>query len=227
MTSNGMESDLRNFLELLLRFDIALAINPTIQERVGSRVRVTWRSLLSGPMVTHNPFASINEYCMYIREQSYSAILFDGSLLQMSFDIKNKDIAGHRLCYYPCPFEIPQDELKDSPLLDVIELYSGAGYELIRLRSPLRFDYDPRNPSEGHPASHLHMLFPYCRCPVVSPLTLGHFVYFVFCYFYPIIWREHSFLRNIQRELRGKTITPTEEQGLHVGCVRKPTKAKR
>jgi hypothetical protein len=221
MTAQGMEADLRNFADLLLHNQIAIVTNPVAQERVGARVRVTWRSSsVDVAPLTASPFASIGEYYQYVLNQAYLAILFDGALLQISFDFRGKKVVGHRLCYYPCPFEIPPEEFTEIPILDLIEIYQEAALDLLRLRSPLRFDYDPRNPTEGHPASHLHMIRSHCRCPVFGPVTLGHFIHFIFCYFYPPLWREHRFLRELPRELGEKTIMPVEEAYLHFGCSR-------
>jgi hypothetical protein len=218
MTTNRAESELRNFTELLINNGVAIAVNPITQERIGARVRVTWRAVSGGGNV--NPYASIAEYCQCIQNQAYIAILFDGALIQCSFDFRGTTLQGHRLCYYPCPFDIPTDELREEPLLDLIDFYATECRELLRLRSPLRFDYDPKNASVGHSATHLHMLHSHCRLPVIAPLAFGHFVHFVFSNFYPRQWEEHRFLRSFPRERGPKTITDDDERHLHFGCQR-------
>jgi hypothetical protein len=86
------------------------------------------------------------------------------------------------------------------------------------LRSPIRFDYDEHNASTGHPAVHAHVLWAHCRFPVHRPLSVGHFLDFIFRNFYPDVWAEHEFLREWKKPLFDKTISLDEEQILHLGC---------
>ncbi len=164
------------------------------------------------------PFASVGEYCEHVRNQAYLAVLYDGSLLQMSYEFYASRLTGHRLCFYPCPYDIEPDELVAGPILDVIDLYRAAADAPLRLRSPIRFDYDPANASEGHPAVHVHMLWGHCRCAVYAPLSVGHFLQFVFCNFFPGVWAEHKFLRNWRRIWQQKTITDDETFSLHLSA---------
>jgi hypothetical protein len=46
-------------------------------------------------------------------------------------------------------------------------------------------------------------------------VSVGHFLQFVFCNFYPAVWREHHFLRSWKRVWREKTITDNELSSLH------------
>ncbi len=221
MSPRAVLSELENCLDLLLNKNIALVKNPVVEEHVGGRIRITWRACQSPRLpLTTNEFASVEEYYQYVRHGAYSAILLDGSLLQLSYDVIGMEIVGHRLCYYPCPFEIDVEELRTEPIVDIVELYREAGDEYLRLRSPLRFDYDAQERSLGHPVSHLHMLSPHCRCPVVAPLSIGHFIRFIFKHFYPELWNAHSFLRQWRQRLGNRTITPIEETGLHFACRR-------
>jgi hypothetical protein len=109
---------------------------------------------------------------------------------------------------------------KQPQAIDVIELHMVAGLDSLRLRTPLRFDYDPRNAAQGHPSCHLHMIQSYCRCPVIAPVTIGHFVHFVFRHFYPTLWFEHEFFQSLPRKVENRTITQYEESDLHFGCSR-------
>lgn len=221
MTPRQARSEISNFVDLLLYTDIAIRVNSIVCVRSGTMSRVTWRPPSRGQaQLIASEFASVSEYCGHLQNQAYSAILFDGALLQISYGFTRNALTSHRLCYYPCPFALEPEELLVEPLLDVMEVYKHAGADYLRLRSPVRFDYAPDHASEEHPASHAHMLWPHCRCAVVAPLSLGHFARFVFSHFYPELWKEHEFLRSLPQQLGPKTITANEEAQLHFSCRR-------
>jgi hypothetical protein len=219
-TPNKVRSDLLNLRDLLLQAGIATSGNPVVIERRKSVHRVTWQSAAADLILQDQDFASVAQYCNYVAGQAYSIMLFDGSLLQLSFDLTGDTIVGHRLSYHPCPFELDPALLLGLPLLDAVDLYRTAGIDYLRLRSPLRFDYSSANAAEGHPLSHLHMLWSHCRCAVIAPISLGHFVKFIFSNFYPSVWRTVDFLREWPSELGTKSITTSEEWALHIGCRR-------
>ena len=117
-------------------------------------------------------------------------MLFDGSLLQLTFDLRGSGLVGHRIGYIPCLFLLDEEGralLRSEPILDVIELFRGRGEKYLRLRTPIRFDFDPDAATERHPASHMTLNHPNCRIPVRGPLGLGHFIKFVFWHFYPTV----------------------------------------
>jgi len=55
---------------------------------------------------------------------------------------------------------------------------------LLRLRSPIRFDYDP-DQSGTEPLSHVHLSDATVRIPVHAALSLSQFVHFLISQFYP------------------------------------------
>ena len=136
-------------------------------------------------------------------------------------------IIEQHLGFYPSPIPIAIEEW---------DLYKQCGLTLMdyindnlsprnvldnfRLRTPIRFDYDPDNARENHPASHLHLCHSECRIPVFAPLSIGHFVHFIFCNFYPELWNECSFLRDHSCDYYADTITLEQKKRLHIGCSR-------
>ena len=216
MTPNQVFSQVRDLIDLLLDNEIAITANSVVCERSGPRSRITWQSSIGSWMpLTQSEFATIEEYRNYILNQSYSVVLFDGSLMQVTYDFHRNDIEGHRLCYYPCPFEVDPGDLQILPILDVVDYYREETDKYLRLRSPIRFDYAPRNADRGHPASHVHFLRPSCRCAVVGAISLGHFCRFIFSHFYPDLWRGYSFIRSFPLSYETRTIIPDEEYNLH------------
>ena len=190
------------------------------QGRRGFR-RITWATdnIVPGSLF-RQPSATVSEYCDWISCQGYSALLFDGSIVQISYDFDYRDLVGHRLLYFPCPFDIDQDLLATDGLLEVIEVYKDSGAELVKLRSPVRFDYDVKSYSDSHSESHMTFQWSHCRIPVVSPLSPGHFIRFLFKSFYPSIWKDHEFIQDWPRHYIDPTISLEDLRELHFNSLR-------
>lgn len=234
MTPNEARSEIAQLASALLRFKLAVAINtPTISAR-GNVSRVTWPAAASAQgTLSTLPFGSLFEYRQFLVGSHYIALLIDGALLQISLDFRRDEIVGHRLCYYPCPLIVPTDvDVTDLDELDVLLLTEvEAHHELIvsgtvpniinwRMRSPIRFDYAPDAVSSSEPASHAHFIDSDTRIPVYGPLSIGHFVRFVFRHFYPRHWVNPALneltrwpLRNLDR-----AISTQDELGVHFDC---------
>jgi hypothetical protein len=184
----------------------------------GKKRRVTWSQITSSKgCLFRERCASIDEYIEWVKSNSYSALLYDGSFFQITYDFDSDELVGHRLVYYPCPYDIDEQLLRTEGLLDVIQMCNQKD---IRLRSPLRFDYDKDAFSESHPASHMTLLWEHCRWPVVTPLSLGHFVRFIFKHFYPNLWELHDFINRWPQKSYNSSITKHEQMMLHISCSR-------
>ena len=219
MKPKNLETELRNLLDFLMNNDLAVDANPVDVRAVYPATRITWKSP-NPALMTGGEFATLDNYFSIASAKAYSAFLYDGGILQISYDFKRNDVVGHRLAFYPCPFEVDEDAFVFTPILDVLDQYRLNGEKYLRLRSPLRFDFDQKGAKTGHPTVHLHVIRQRCRCAVVAPLSLGHFIRFVFYHFYPFSWQAHEYLREYPQVLGKRTITVPEETHLHLGCSR-------
>ena len=210
--------DVTDFLSLLLRSGIALATtNVVMLPGSAGRRRITWATNSSvPPNLFRIDSPTIAEYQGWVDSQGYSAMLQDGSIIQISYDFHNSDLVGHRLLYFPCPFDLDLELLDTLTLSELIDLYLGEGSDKVRLRSPVRFDFDPVAHSRNHPASHMTFQWSHSRIPVKSPVSFGHFVQFVFQNFYPHLWDAHEFLNMWPRDELEATITSEERRTLHI-----------
>jgi hypothetical protein len=215
MSSNQLKNEIHRLLHLFLAKDIAVFINP-VTVIYSDVERVTWlqHSFVRGELF-RDEFCTIKNFRDWVSASAYSAILFDGSILQLSYDFKGGSICAHRLSYLPCPYDIDQDLLRSEPLLDLLDVYNN-NMASIKLRTPLRFEYDADGATTDHAATHLTMLWSHCRWPVSHPMSVGHFIKFIFQHFYPELWKEFDFIRSWPDEKRSKTIIPAEELFLHV-----------
>jgi hypothetical protein len=223
MTANSQRREIDALQQLMVEADVAfLARQPVILAAPNNAKRVTWAPSDAelGELMRAAPH-SLAAYRNWIAADAYSMVLFDGAVIQMTYDFDGNDLVGHRLVFFPCPYKIDEGLLDDLPLLDVIELYSDSRDPAVRLVTPMRFDFDPRAAGAGHAASHLSLNGLDCRWPVTAPLSPGHFVRFVFSQFYPHLFTALPFIREWPVNHQSQTITSREEAGLHVSAGRR------
>ena len=223
MTPSRVLSELEDFLRQLLRSGIALYTTKVIpRHESGGFQRITWAANTAAPgHLFRRTSATVSEYRQWVLCQGYSALLFDGSFIQMSYDFNRSALVGHRLVYFPCPFDLDEELIQTSGLFEVIDLYQDHEIDLVRLRSPVRFDYHPTSSSSSglHPASHMTFQSSDCRIPVMAPISPGHFIRFVFKSFYPSIWSDSVFLQQLPKHDMGLTISADEKRNLHFNAV--------
>lgn len=219
-SSSALRSEISQLLRLLLDADVALYINPVRRINTYKGVtRVTWDGGCNLPgAIFRGDFATIAAYWEWVEANAFSAILFDGALLQITYDFLGQDLIGHRLLYCPCPYDLDNDLLRAEPVLDVVSMYKEKDETMVRLRSALRFDYHKGATEE--PAVHMTLFWKHSRWAIVAPISPGHFIRFIFRQFYPVLWRAHEFLRNWPQQLGDRTITKEEESLLHITCLR-------
>ena len=221
MTPRRVFFELDNFLTLLLRSEVAILTTKVILQHGSPGIqRITWAKNKVAPgELFRNTSPTVLEYREWIDKQGYSAVLFDGSILQISYDFENSELAGHRLLYFPCPFDFDQELLEVFALVDVIDFYRDHETANVRLRSPLRFDYQPDTNLESHPNSHMTFQWSHTRVPVMAPISPGHFIHFVFKNFYPTMWEVHDFLQEWPKHEFESTITHDQQRTLHFCSV--------
>lgn len=136
-------------------------------------------------------------YLHWLATSSYSAVLNDGSLLQVAYEFEGGEPIYHRLAYIPSPLLVDfKQEPPIFPLDEYMSLLVEDGMTLL-MRSPIRFDFDKKNASASHPNSHLTFNSQHCRIGCVSPLRVSRFIYFIFKNFYPDIFKDHTYLQTL------------------------------
>lgn len=156
-----------------------------------------------------------------LENNQFSCMLPDGSLLQMLYKEKEGNIIEHRLCYAPCPVDIPEGALiAEGEFSEIVKncLRSGDLEKNVRLRTTLRFDFNPNQSATNHAASHITINKDSCRIPCTAPLDPYHFVEFVLRAFHP---NESSQVEEwcqmaSKKRNTSKTILQGEESGPHL-----------
>jgi hypothetical protein len=216
MRARPLYTDIQNALDFLLLSELALYANPVSL----SPTRLGWHTPTPGAaFLLSYGSATVAQYLEWVRHGVYSAVLRDGGLLQISYDVRDEAVVGHRLAYVPCPVDVDQELLDEGePLEDVVSLLLTAGTQTIAMRTPLRFDFDAAAARPGHPAAHFSLNSADCRVACVAPLHPYRFVDFVFQHFYPRYRRVHEawFDSAGRRRLGSRVITDDERQKVHV-----------
>jgi len=170
----------------LLEGGIAIDMNKAIcLGQPEGKTLVTWASTGISTAFTDLPFATVGEYLELVSARQFTVLLLDGALLQISYTVQGGDVIGHRLCWYPCPGEIREEDLE---LASIEEIVSCAPIGDVKCRGPIRFDFKAGEGTDGHSPSHLHLSEAECRIPVRGPLDLATFSTFVLRNFYPDLW---------------------------------------
>jgi hypothetical protein len=190
-TIRSVRDAARNVLDYLTDAELILYSNEVSIQESRHLSRISWHG--------HNPASdfliarehgTVDQYVHWVANGTYSAILFDASLLQITYDLARDTIVGHRLAYIPCPFIVDTALLDDgTPVADVVSLYDQLSD--VALRSPMRFDYDLRAAKRNHPAAHLTVNTADCRIACVAPTHPLRFADFIFRHFYPRLWDAH------------------------------------
>ena len=172
--------------DLIFRWQSIGLVSDSRQHKVYQRSaglnEVTWGN--DGYVLKGNSFASLQEYIDLVDSRQYSALMTNGDLFQISFSLKRNEIVKHRLCWYPCPIKLDQEDSDCGVIEAILDRMSSARFDDFLSRSPIRFDYDDNSFSEFHPKSHMHMISENCRIPVKTPLCLRMFSDFIFSNFY-------------------------------------------
>lgn len=221
-SASSRRGEIDRLVALLDEANLTLLTRPTVvlRGRDQAVTRVTWAPSGQGAgSLFRGRHPGIDEYRDWIAASAFGAVLYDGALLQLTYDYEHADLVGHRLVYYPCPFELASDLVDDLGLLDVIDMHVAGPGPGIRLGGPLRFDYDAGAPA-GHPSSHLTLISNDCRWAVTSPLSPGHFIRFIFRHFYRSLFDNLRFLREWPIEEDRRTIAVDEENAIHVSTGR-------
>lgn len=227
MTPREIQHEITSLSTFLLGEQLAIAYQAPIVRTYGSLAYVSssWDSHATvedeEPEDEDDtvPFACIREYLRFLRSGQYTLVLFDGALIQVAYSFDRGNLKRHRICYYPCPVDL---DFRGSDYVDFYEIIEATietdSLERIRLRSPLRFDFDIDAAKTDHPASHLHLNREATRIPVYGPISIGHFARFISRHFYYDVWKKHETLQGWSQRYWAKSIGVSEEQEIHFTC---------
>lgn len=215
-------SSVANILDVLGHAEVFLLWNSVGLDEIEGISRISWLPPAPGELF-RLAGDRLDSYPAWVSANAFSGLLFDGSLIQLTWSIAAGDIIGHRLAYIPCPLVLDRELLRTEPILDVWELARSSPYPEFMLRGAVRFDYDPVAAKPGHPASHFTFGNPETRIPVVYPLGPSEFFRFVFKNFYPDVWSKMEYLRTLKPSFDwSKTLLDEEHEEVHLRWEQSP-----
>ena len=149
---------------------------------------LTWNNHVSGRHNAGKSFTTLNQYISIYETGAYHCILFDCSIIRACFKFHKNILLQESLLYWPAPIIISEEEVDELGIREAVNMYfsdEDSRNKKAIMRSPLRFDFDPSNTSDLHPATHVHMQHADCRISAKRPICFNTFIKFVFKNFYP------------------------------------------
>lgn len=175
-------------LELLQNKALAVAYNevPPLSE-INSHCQITWYNHAAGRENAGIAFTRLEQYKHILETNSYHCMLFDGSIIRANFEFNNDKLVSQNLLWWPAPYDFSNLMLDGfSPVDILLDLYGDKNWhKTVKMRSPLRIDFDSTNNAENHPHSHIHIQSEKTRMAISRPICFNRFISFVFKNFYP------------------------------------------
>lgn len=162
-------------------------------------------------------YSTIDHYRAILDLRDFCLCFSDGGLVQIRYEIQDRVIVGHRLCYFPCPFSFTSEDSEGIALSEVPLLFSAEELRMrIRLASPIRFDFDAELVDSRHAYSHVSINKESCRLPAYGPVSLGHFLRFIVRYFYETEFRSLSEWEELKPKFYRRTLPHPSPHELHL-----------
>ena len=155
---------------------------------------------------------TFDDYLEAVNNSSYSLIMIDGGLVQISMDFDGSDLAGYRFVFLPCPVWLKKSHLSavigrgESIAESVARFIEDSGPAPFVIRAPFRFEYSKNDGTKRHPRSHVHLGTSKGRIAVSHRLSVGRFLKFIFSNFY------HDEFKNFESSPLLRQLSPTEDE---------------
>lgn len=200
--------------EQLQEIGLLLDRNELVMRSVGARVRrITWATQ-SIPDLTKYTDSRVEEYLEFVQGRHFNFLLVDGSLVQLSYDVRGADeIVGSRSVWYPCPVAFSSIDLQYTT---IEELVSTTPVKDVTCRSPWRIDFAPGIVTPDHPSTHLHLGMEAFRLPVQRAIEPTRFLRLVLRTAFPSFWRGRAELMRCDHWSPADTLTAEDR---HVGYL--------
>lgn len=214
-TPESIRRTIQRRVEELFDLGLVVLINPVVAESD----RVCWKPpSRREPLVDFRDSTTIGTYRRWALDGDYTALLYDGAIIQLGYRLTKGEISEHRLVYAPCPYIIDRVDIEMDPLEDLLDMHRDSGVQDdITMQTAIRFDYAPGTAGVGHPATHLTVNRSSCRIPVTAPMHPDQFLRFIFQHFYGDEWLAHkSYFGSLSARLKHRTITPAEQLNPHI-----------
>lgn len=182
-------NQINNTLELLKKGNIITYYeipNVIIDTQSGIQ-NISWPNQVSGRSVCGKSFLKLDQYLSIVKAGAYHALFNDNSIVRCSFSFIDDELLSQNLLWWPCPVIVDQDMVNELGLADTVEclLQDSGACNILRMRSPVRIDFDAENDKENHPRSHMHIQHHECRINTSNPICFNKFMKHILINYYP------------------------------------------
>lgn len=149
--------------------------------------QITWNNHIPERANSGKSFIKISQYRHILETNSYHCLLFDGSIIRANFEFEDDFLLAQNLLWWPAPYDYGNILQEGFSPIEVLDDFYGDNewHQNIKMRSPVRIDFDCSNNKKDHPHSHLHIENEETRINTVFPICFNRFVDFIFRNFYP------------------------------------------
>lgn len=148
---------------------------------------ITWNNHVSDRNNCGGSFTMLAQYSHILNSGAYHCLLFDGSIIRISFEFENSKLSRHSLLWWPAPFDIDFMNNNEMELSEIYEdfLTDSNWNEKLRMRSPIRIDFSSDDENEIHPQVHMHTQNNETRISVSKYMCFNGFIAYIFYNCYP------------------------------------------
>jgi len=193
------KEQIQNTLQTLTNLGLSRTTKNPIYVQDEQYSTLTWDNHIAGRHNSGRAFTTLNQYVSIYETGAYHSILFDGSILRVFFKFHKNILVQESLLFWPAPIIIPEEDIDELGIREAVNTYlsmQNSTTTELKMRSPVRLDFDPISKTPKHPETHLHMQHSECRMSVNRPWCFNTFIRFIFCNFYPNI--EINALRELE-----------------------------
>lgn len=174
-------------LDMLLEKHLLITYNIVDhKDNSNGECQITWKNHNMSRNNSGEMFTKLDQYLFILKNNSYHCLLFDGSIIRVNFQFDNNILLSQNLLWWPSPYDY-HDLLQEgySPVDLIEDFYNDSQwYKVIKMRSPIRIDFDYKKNTEEHSKSHLHIQHENTRLVIEQPLCFNRFIDFLFRNFY-------------------------------------------
>lgn len=185
----NVADEMNNLMMLLYDLKWLYFYKEVRPQLINGKQIITWNDHVSDRANCGSSFTTLEQYEHILKTGAFHCILFDGSIIRSSITFDSKNLINHSHLWWPAPFiddgNITEEFTPQNKYEDFLNDPNWMGK--LRMRSPIRIDFDPENESESHPLVHMHTQHHESRVHLDSPICFSKFVKYIFQSFYPDI----------------------------------------
>ncbi|MBR3882439.1 MAG: DUF2290 domain-containing protein [Clostridia bacterium] len=211
---NTINRDIENVREVLFEWKLIKEMKETSIKCIGrNKYVLTWHTKNSTSNIIYDNDIDVDVIMKeLLKNEQYSIILYDRSIIQFEFIVENNEIIKQRLLFIKKHNKILDKEdiadIENTPDTDFFDYF----FEDKGIPTMLRVDMDKENHEECiHPISHMTISNnKTCRIPMKGIISCTEFIKLILLHFYGIK------VENKQMNFNTDTIVEAEKRMIHL-----------